>query len=705
MASSVRTSAVWPVLVGVAVLAGATAAGIGALSLADALTATGLPNPGPVTTYGLPFVRAAGEIAAVVAAGSFLFAAFLVPPQANGVLDAGGYRALRLGTGASAVWTVCAALLVPLTVSDVSGQPLREHLNPVSIWSAASLVEIAGAWRWTAILAAAVTLVSLPVLRWSWTPALLGGALITLAPLGLTGHSSSGGAHDLATNSLLIHLGAGALWAGGLLALLAHAMRAGEHADVAARRFSALALWCFVAMAASGVVNALVRIKPADLVRTEYGWLIVGKVVALCLLGVVGWLQRRSGVAALRVDPHARTPLIRLALTEAALFGATFGIAVGLGRTPPPPLRDEPSPVEVAIGYGFEGPPTVARVLFDWRFDLIFGTAAIVMAVLYLAGVRRLRRRGDGWPMGRTLAWLLGCAALLFTTSSGLGRYMPAMFSMHMVAHMLLSMLVPILLVLGGPMTLALRALPTAGRGEPPGPREWLLAALHSRVSRFLTHPIVATVVFVAGFYGLYFGGIFDAAVSNHAAHVLMNVHFLLSGYLFYWVVIGIDPTPRQLPQLGKLAMVFASLPLHAFFGVVLMGMQTVLGEPFYRSLQLSWHTDLLGDQTTRRRNRLGRRRGAAGRGDDRVAHPVAAQRSAHGQATRPGRRSRRRRRLAAYNAMLAELARRDRPVNQLARLPRDSIHSAHFIHRRRDPPVVAMPCGVRRCRPVNGCG
>ncbi|MDT7732593.1 MAG: hypothetical protein QOK45_2846, partial [Mycobacterium sp.] len=566
VALRVRSSPVWPVLVGVGVLAGAIAAGIGALSLADALTATGLPDPGPVTTYGLPFVRAAGEIAAVLAVGSFMFAAFLVPPQTNGVLDAGGYRALRLGTTASAVWTVCAVLLVPLTVSDVSGQPLREHLNPISVWSAASLIDTATAWRWSAFIAAAVTLASLPVLRWSWTPALLAGALVSLVPLGLTGHSSAGGAHDLATNSLLIHLVAGALWAGGLLALLAHALRSGEHADLAARRFSALALWCFVAMAASGVVNALVRIQLPELVRSEYGWLVIGKFVALCLLGLIGWRQRRSGLAALKTDPEARGPLIRLALVEAAVFGATFGIAVGLGRTPPPPLHTEPSPVEVAIGYGFDGPPTVARVLFDWRFDLIFGTAAIVMAVLYVLGVRRLRGRGDAWPMGRTLAWMCGCAALLFTTSSGLGRYMPAMFSMHMVAHMMLSMLVPILLVLGAPMTLALRALPTAGRGEPPGPREWLLAALHSRVSRFLTNPIVATVVFVAGFYGLYLGGVFDAAVSNHAAHVLMNVHFLLSGYLFYWVVIGIDPTPRQIPQLGKVAMVFASLPLHAFF-------------------------------------------------------------------------------------------------------------------------------------------
>ncbi|KWX24325.1 copper resistance protein CopD [Mycolicibacterium wolinskyi] len=662
VASDVRNSAVWPVLVGVGVLAGAVAAGIGALSLADALTATGLPNPGPVTTYGLPFVRAAGEIAAVVAVGSFLFAAFLVPPQTNGVLDVAGYRALRLGSAASAVWTVCAALLVPLTISDVSGQPFLDHVGPVEVWSATSLVDIAGAWRWTAILAAAVTIASLPVLRWAWTPALLAASMLTLVPLALTGHSSAGGAHDLATNSLFIHLMAGALWAGGLLALLAHALRGGEHADLAARRFSALALWCFIAMGVSGVLNALVRMQVADLFRTSYGLLIVGKIVALVLLGALGWQQRRSGVAALAADPTARRPLIRLALTEAVLFGVTFGIAVGLGRTPPPPERAEPSATEVAIGYDFSGPPTVARVLFDWRFDLLLGTAAIVGALVYLAAVYRLRRRGDAWPIGRTAAWLLGCAALLFTTSSGLGRYMPAMFSMHMIAHMLLSMLVPVLLVLGAPVTLALRALPAAGRDGPPGPREWLLAALHSRVSQFLTHPVVATVLFVAGFYGLYFGGIFDAAVSNHAAHVLMNVHFLLSGYLFYWVVIGVDPTPRPIPHIGKIAMVFASLPLHAFFGVVMMGMQNVLGESFYRSLQLSWHTDLLADQKLG-----GGIAWAAGevplvivmlalliqwrRSDQRTAKRLdrAADRDDDAD-------------LAAYNAMLAEMARRDNP-------------------------------------------
>ena len=660
VATNVRSSAVWPVLVGVAVLAGAVAAGLAGLSITDALTATGLPDPGPVTTYGLPFVRAAGEIAAVVAVGSFLLAAFLVPPQANGVLDASGYRALRLGTVASGVWTVCAALLVPLTVSDVTGQPLSSRLDPSAIWSVASLVEIAGAWRWTAVLAAAVTIASIPVLRWSPTPLLFVGSLATLLPLALTGHSSSGGSHDLATNSLLIHLVAGALWAGGLLALLVHAMRGGEHSYLAARRFSLVALWCFVAMALSGVVNALVRVQPADLFGTTYGWLILAKTTALCVLGGIGWLQRRRGIAALKTDPTARAALIRLALVEAVVFGLTFGIAVALGRTPPPaPPIFNPSIPAIEIGYDLAGPPTVVRILFDWRFDLIFGTAALVFALVYALAVVRLRRRGDAWPLGRTIAWLLGCLVLLFATSSGVGRYMPAMFSMHMAAHMLLSMLAPILFVLGAPVTLALRALPAAGRDDPPGPREWLLAALHSRVSRVLTNPVVATILFVAGFYALYFGGIFDAAVDSHPAHLAMNLHFLLTGYLFYWVVIGIDPTPRPIPPLGKVGMVFASLPFHAFFGIVLMSTNTVLGEPFYKSLQLYWHNDLLGDQ------RLGG--GIAWSAGEiplvivMIALLIQWRRTDERTAKRLDRAADRddEADLAAYNRMLAELARR----------------------------------------------
>ncbi|MGV0583546.1 cytochrome c oxidase assembly protein [Mycobacteroides chelonae] len=595
--ASKTDSPIWTIVVGLAALAGLVAAAIGALSLAEALLATGLPNPGPVTSYGLPFVRAAAEIVAVVAVGAFLLTAFFVPPQSTGVLDVDGYRSLRVGTAASTALAVLSAVMVPLSISDVAGQPVRDF-GLGELWTLAGEIETVNAWRWMAFIAAGVAIASRVVLRWSWTPLLVVGSVATLMPLALVGHSATGGAHDLGTNSLIIHLVSAALWAGGLVALLIHALRGGGYLDVATRRFSTLALWCYVAIGLSGIINALIRVQLSDLFTTRYGWLLVGKATALLVLGVLGYLQRRSAITALSEEPQNRRPLIRLAGMEAVIFAVTFGIAVGLGRTPPPPpVNLNPSPVEVAIGYTLDGPPTPQRLLFDWRFDLIFGTAAIVFAVTYLVGVRRLKARGDAWPVGRTIAWLSGCAFLLIATSSGVGRYMPAMFSMHMVAHMMLSMLVPVLLVLGGPITLLLRVLPAAGKGDPPGLREWVQLLLHSSFSRFLTHPLVATSLFIGGFYGLYLSGLYDAAVDVHAAHLAMNLHFLLSGYLFYWVVIGIDPSPRRLPPVAKLGIVLVSLPLHAFFGVILMGTKSILGEKFYSNLALPWRIDLASDQ------------------------------------------------------------------------------------------------------------
>lgn len=592
---SVRRRSV-PLLIGVAVTAGITAAAIGALVLADGLSATGLPDPGPATSYGLPFVRAAGEIAAVLAIGNFLFAAFLVPPQSNGVLDADGYRALRLGGVASAIWAACAALLMALTISDVSGVPLQ-NLSPIDIWSAAGLVEITSAWRWTAVAAALVAMASVPVLRWSWTPVLLAGALLTLVPLAVTGHSSSGGAHDIATNSLLIHLVAAALWAGGLLALLAHALRRGGHTHVAARRFSAIALWCFAAVAISGVINAAVRIAPADIVDSNYGRLLVVKASALCGLGVLGWWQRRAAVVALQSDPSARTPFLRLALAEAAVFAATFGIAVGLGRTPSPAPSTEPTPAEVAIGFDLAESPTASHVLLNWRFDLVFGTAAIALALIYLAGVYRLRRRGVSWPPRRTCCWVFGCIAMLFATSSGLGSYMSAMFSMHMLVQIMMSMFVPILLVLGAPAALALRALRTSGGNATPGPREWLLSALRSSLARFLTFPATALFLFVISGYGLYFTGAFDTVVADHATHVVMTGYWLLTGALFFWVVIDVEPSPHRASLAARTVTAIAGLSFWVWVGIVVRARQDVMGESFYRSLRLEWHTGRLADQ------------------------------------------------------------------------------------------------------------
>jgi putative copper resistance protein D len=566
-------------------------------SAVAALVAAGLMTATGNDRIGLIIVRVLTESAAVVTIGSLLLAAFLVPPQASGLLAADGYAALRTAGWTALLWTFGSVLSVPFTAADAFGQPVSTLFNPAELIQAAGLIEQAKAWMITAVIVALIALGSTLVLSWGWTAVLFFMALFALLPVAVTGHSSGGGSHDMATNSLLFHLVGAAVWVGGLIALLTHGRRRGSNLGLAATRFSAVALVCWIVMAASGVVNALVRLPLRDLFTTNYGLLVVAKSAALVLLGGIGYLQRTRAVRAV-VTTGSGSALLRLAGIEVLLMFVTLGIAAALSRTPPPTDgKALPSTVELRIGYDLDGAPTAFRLFFDWRFDLIFGTASIALAVLYLLGVRKLRKRGDSWPVGRTVAWVLGCLTILLATSSGIGRYAPAMFSVHMEAHMLLSMLAPILLVLGGPVTLALRALPTSGKDGPTGPRDWVLAFVQSPVAKVLTNPFVALFLFVGSFYGLYFSGLFDAALPNHWAHLAMNAHFILVGYVFYWPVIGIDPAPNRLPPLGRLGLLFASIPFHAFFGITLMSSQTVIGDNFYRALALPWVSSRLEDQ------------------------------------------------------------------------------------------------------------
>lgn len=633
------------------------AAALSALSASTAYAVFGLPDPGSVTRFGMPIARVLAESGAVVSIGSLLLAAFGVPARRNGALTADGYAAVRAAGWAATVWCVSAAVLVPLIASDATGHPVSDVLRPAVFLDLLDALEEPKAWALTALIAFVVAVSCRVVLTWGWATGLLFAALVGLLPAVATGHSASGGAHDIATNSLLFHYVGAALWVGGLVALLAHAARSGSHLGLVARRYSAIALVCWVVLAVSGVVNAFARISLADVFTSTYGALIVAKSVGLIALGVLGYFQRTY---ALNKIGNGAAGLMRLAATEILIMFATIGVAVALGRTPPPAPAQGISKTELLVGYRLDSPPTLLNLLFNIRFDLVYGTMAVVMAVVYLIGVRRLRQRGDAWPLGRTISWLCGCATIFIATSAGIGRYAPAMFSVHMGQHMLMSMLAPVLLVLAGPTTLALRVLKPAGKGQPPGPREWLLAVLHSPVAKALTNPIVALSLFVGSFYVLYFSGLFDAALPQHWAHLLMNAHFLLAGYVFYWPVIGIDPAPRQLPELGKVGMVFASMPFHAFFGIALMMSKTVIGENFYRSVALPWVPDLLSDQ-----HLGGGLAWASGelpliivmfallmqwsRADKRTAQRLDRKAEADGDAD-----------LAAYNAMLRQLAQRD---------------------------------------------
>ncbi|GAB1516153.1 cytochrome c oxidase assembly protein [Actinophytocola sp. KF-1] len=245
------------------------------------------------------------------------------------------------------------------------------------------------------------------------------------------------------------------------------------------------------------------------------------------------------------------------------------------------PLAQAPRPSE---------PPSVAGLLAGWWPDVVFGLAAVVLAALYLLGVRRV----PGWPRARTAMWLLGCAVVLVATSSGIGRYAPAMVSMLVASQVLLAVVAPVLLVLGGPVSLALRALPRAGRDGTPGPREWLVALLRSRVWRVLTHPLVAFGLLLGPFYALYVFGALDVVLGGHWSRLGVNAVAVLAGAAFFWSIIGVDPGVRRLPHAGRIGLMAALLLGIGYLAVVVGSANTVLGQDFFAAFGL---VDVTADQ------------------------------------------------------------------------------------------------------------
>ncbi|GAA1910296.1 cytochrome c oxidase assembly protein [Streptantibioticus ferralitis] len=221
-------------------------------------------------------------------------------------------------------------------------------------------------------------------------------------------------------------------------------------------------------------------------------------------------------------------------------------------------------------GMDMDMPPfTLGRGL-QFSGDPFFLIGCVLALGLYGWAVIRLRRRGDAWPVVRTVAFATGVLTVGLTMCTKLNDYGMVLFSVHMVQHMVISMLSPILLLLGAPVTLTLRALPTAGRGRK-GPRELLVALLHSRYMRIITHPAFTIPLFIASLYALYFTPLFDFLMGSRIGHIAMMVHFLAVGLVFFWPIMGVDPGPHRPGYVMRILELFMGMPFHAFFGIALM--------------------------------------------------------------------------------------------------------------------------------------
>ncbi|MFE5137067.1 cytochrome c oxidase assembly protein [Streptomyces fagopyri] len=247
-------------------------------------------------------------------------------------------------------------------------------------------------------------------------------------------------------------------------------------------------------------------------------------------------------------------------------------------------------------GMTMDLPPfTLGRGL-AWSADPFFLVACLVGLGLYGWGVVRLARRGDAWSAGRTVSFVVGVLTVMLMMCTSLNDYGMVMFSVHMVQHMVISMLSPILILLGAPITLALRALPVAARRGTKGPRELLLMFLHSRFMRIITHPAFTIPLFIASLYALYFSPLFDFLMGSRTGHTVMMCHFLAVGLVFFWPIMGVDPGPHRPGYLLRMLELFAGMPFHAFFGIALMMASTPMVET-YKNPPASLAIDALTDQ------------------------------------------------------------------------------------------------------------
>jgi putative copper resistance protein D len=721
-----RATAPRTVTSGIAVVAGVVAVGLLACVVAARFTGAtapiggGLSDAGPVVRWALPLVRVVHDVAASLTVGSLLLAGTMIPGAtraASLALDEPRRgAALRLATAAAFVWAVAGTVGLVLAFADAAGRPLGDPTFGAqlvgSVWPIETLrVDLISA------LAAFVVASGAAVARSRGAAVALGvvagfGVLV----LGLAGHAGGSADHETAVNAIGAHLLSAAVWVGGLLSVVVLARSIGDALGVVARRFSLVALWCFVTLGVSGVITASTRLGSWSDLATPYGVLVLVKVVAFVALGVAGAWHRRitldridfldgratrseagpSGAAATtkggpsrtspfdRVDvlegPAARSEagssgaaattkrgpsrtslFVRLAVVETLVMGLAFGVASALSRSEPPVPETVPNPSPALALTGYPAPPmpTALSWLTAWRIEWLFLATGIVAVGLYLAGVVRMHRRGDAWPLLRTMSWVAGWLLFAYATNGVLGIYGRVAFSWHMTLHMVEAMVVPIFLVLGAPVTLALRTLKPRADGTL-GPRELVLGLVHSRVLAVVGNPIFAAVFFFMSLVVFYWTGLFELALTTHTGHLLMTAHFMLTGYLFAWVLIGVDPGPKRWSPALRLIVLFATIAFHAFFGVAMITGTYLLAGDFFTTIAIPWVPDALADQRFG-----GGVAWAIGELPSLVlALIVAMQWSStdRAEAIRGDRRADRDgdAELAAYNARLAELARRD---------------------------------------------
>jgi putative copper resistance protein D len=540
-------------------------------------------------TLSFKFLQLAGSFAAV---GSLLAMAFLLL-DVEGRFSTSSEKLRSLLKISALVWFIGSIGTIVLTLATILASSIQDALNPTVLRSFVTQITLGRYLAVQALVALIVFIAAFKIRSVITTSVLMFLALAGITAPVFQSHAASSGSHMLVIGSLVIHVIALSLWVGGVFAItfLSSTDRA-----IAVPRFSQLALWSAIAVVLSGVVNAWARLNFVDAWDSAYARVVIAKSIATIILIWFGYLHRKNLEKKSEINWFS---FGRLLAIEALIMGVTvvMGSWLSSNVSPDRPGKQEFSPALSIVGINTPTEPTLSRVLFGYEPNSLIIGVLVLLVALYIKGVVVLTKRGDKWPVGRTVAFALGISAVDFATSGGLGLYANFSFSYHMIAHMVIGMIAPIGLVLGAPITLALRTLPQGRNPQERGVRGSLIAVLHSKVGIVFTNPIIALIIFDGSLFALYFTDLFAIMMSSHVGHLLMTLHFLVAGYIFFSVIIGVDPNPRKIPHLLRIVVLFAAMSIHAFFSVALMSTTTLIDKGYYASLQTPWVADLLADQ------------------------------------------------------------------------------------------------------------
>lgn len=553
-----------------------------------------LQDPGPFVRWATPIVKLVMNIAAAAMLGSLVLALFALRSEEKSFDTAlntasAGAAVFTVTAGISGFFTFMAAFNPQLSAEREFGEQLGRFLLQLPLGQS---------WLITTIMGSVITVLAF---AWrTWTPTLITAILAAASflPLATQGHSGELAGHNIAVNSILLHTIGAAVWLGGLLLVVILRDRSGVGTAQLVSRYSSLAIAAFAVVAISGLARSVVSFGDISQLWTPYGTILLAKVALLVGMGMLGAWYRTRLIPRLEDDGAARW-FWMLVLCEVALMGLASGAAAALARTPPPTGEEAAfvqTPAENLTRSPLPPEFTIDRWFTAWDIDVLWLVAAGFGLFLYLAGVRRLRLRGDRWPIHRTVFWVLGMLMLLWVTGGPINAYQEYLFSVHMLGHMMLSMAIPLLLVSGAPVTLALRAIHKRDDGTRGG-REWIMWAVHSPFSKVVTHPFVAAGIFILSLWAFYFTDLVRWSMFEHLGHEWMVAHFLISGYLFVLSLVGADPVPYRLPYPGRLITLIAIMAMHAFFGVAIMMQEGLMVADWFGSMGRTWGPTPIEDQ------------------------------------------------------------------------------------------------------------